>query len=145
MLTKQRRMTTWREGAATPTKDKDAPARLVRKIAKILLVALAASIGGASAAAGGPEVRLFRTSSGAELALPTIGGLDCRGLEAVLLEIGDSGYRPIGPDRPDDPLDRALFEYENAAAARQLEECQRNGRARNFSLPLRDRSLLWRP
>lgn len=88
-------------------------------------VAILTIFGAGSLCAAGPigDLKVFHPSNGAQLALPPIDTLDCRGLEDVLLMISRVGYREISPARPEHPGDRELYEYEHAAAARHFELC----------------------
>lgn len=81
----------------------------------------------------------FRTTTGHELSLPPVSSLDCAELDQVLRKIDAANYRSIGSQRPSNPDDGALYDYEDAASARLARFCggvtksQSFGRARSGS------------
>lgn len=76
------------------------------------------------------QTQTYTTSSGHSLDLPPVASLDCSQLDAVLARIDGVNYRPIGPKRPTDPADLALWEYERKVAMKLAEKrCQRSGDA----------------
>ena len=82
--------------------------------------------------AAAAQTTSFRTTSGHELDLPPVTSLDCAQLVSVLTKIGGTNYRPISPQRPSDPADGALYDYENAASARWATQCGGSARSQSF-------------
>lgn len=98
-------------------------------------VALAAMM---SAIAAAGENRAYRTTTGHELDLPPVSTLNCAQLDRVLTRIGGTNYRPLSPperatQRPSDPADGALYDYEHAASTRLASHCGGAAPAQGFS------------
>lgn len=85
----------------------------------MLGAAIVCALGGAAAA----QMKSFRTSSGHEFSFRPVESLDCSELDSVLAEIDQANYRAINSQRPSDPGDRALYDYENRASKRWARRC----------------------
>lgn len=81
----------------------------------------------------------FPLSDGRTIHLPMLGELDCASAQDVLNRIDSTGYRPIGPSAPEDPKDRALYEYEGRVSD-IARKCDRGG-GMDFRFGIRARSF----
>ncbi|MEM9724289.1 MAG: hypothetical protein AAF909_02355 [Pseudomonadota bacterium] len=64
--------------------------------------------------------------------MPPVASLNCAEADRVLNTIARTNYRAIGPNRPKDPRDSALFDYENAVAKRMARRCGAPPRPQSF-------------